>query len=418
MPSRLALPFILITVMIDAVGIGLILPVLPGLIEDLTGAGLGDAALWGGLLASGYAVMQFLFGPLLGNLSDRFGRRPVILASLAMMALNYLAMAVAGSIWLLFAGRLVSGVTGATHAAANAVAADISGPDDRARRFGQIGAALGAGFVAGPLLGGLLATIDLRAPFWAAAGLAAANLVFGLLALPETVTPANRRPFRWARANPLGAFRAVARLPGLGRMLTIYGLYAVAMFVWPSVWAFYGAVQFGWDPVRIGGSLALYGAAMALVQAVLVGRLTRRFGDRGTLYLGMGIELVTYLFYGVVTSGGLALLFTPVSALGSVVMPALQSRMSRAAAADAQGELQGVIGSLMAVAMCLSPLVMTAVFGAFTRPGGPLPHLPGAPFLVSAVLIVTCLALLRAEPRLPRPADADAEDEPAARPDA
>ncbi|MEI4485837.1 TCR/Tet family MFS transporter [Frigidibacter sp. MR17.14] len=403
MPHPLALPFILATVAIDAVGIGLIFPVLPGLIEEVTGTGLSQAALWGGLLASGYAVMQFLCGPLIGNLSDRFGRRPVILAALAVMAVDYTVMALAGTIWLLFAGRLVAGITGATHAAANAVAADISAPEDRARSFGHIGAALGAGFVAGPLLGGLLATIDLRAPFWAAAALALANLAFGLIALPETVTPGNRRAFDWARANPLGAFRAVSRLPGLGRMLTIYGLYAVAVYVWPSVWAFYGAAQFGWDPVWIGGSLALYGAAMALVQATLVGPLSRRFGDRGTLFIGMGVELVTYLFYGVVASGLLALLFTPLSALGSVVMPALQSRMSRAAAADAQGELQGVAGSLMAVAMCLSPLVMTAVFGAFTRAGGPLPHLPGAPFLVSALLIVACLALLRAEPPLHQP---------------
>lgn len=393
MKNHLALAFVLLTVALDSAGIGLIFPVMPDLIEEVTGGDLSHAALWGGLLATAFATMQFLFGPILGNLSDRYGRRPVLLAALFAMVLDYTVMALAGTIWLLLVGRLVAGVTAATHATASAYVADISAPEHRAKNFGLIGAAFGAGFVAGPLIGGLVATIDIRAPFWTAAALAAANLALGWAVLPETVTDRIRRPFDWSRANPLAAFRNVRRLPGLGRLLAVFLVSSIAIHAYPSIWSFYGAARFGWDARWIGLSLAGFGVFMVLVQALAVGPAIRHFGERGTVLAGLALETLTFIFYGLVTSGAWALAFTPFSALGGVVTPALQGMMSRAAPDDAQGELQGVLASLMAVSMILSPLVMTTVFSHFTRPGAAV-FAPGAPFLLSAVLMVACVAIL------------------------
>ena len=403
MQPRLALTFILLTVAIDSIGVGLIFPVMPDLLEEVTGSTVANAALWGGVLATAYAAMQFVFGPIVGNLSDRYGRRPVLLSALAVMTADYLLMSLAHTVWLLLLGRLIAGITAATHAAAGAYIADISAPEERAKNFGLIGAAFGVGFVAGPLIGGLLAGIDSRAPFYAAAAMAAANLALGWFVLPETVTDAIRRPFSWARANPLASFRAIGKLPGLQRMLLVLFVYSVGFHVYPVIWSFYGKARFGWDSWMIGLSLAAFGLCMALVQALLVGPAIRRFGDRGAVIWGMAAELVTFLFYGFVTSGALALVFTPLAALGGIVMPALQATMSRAAPADQQGELQGVLASIGAVAMIVSPLVMSATFGAFTRPGAQV-YAPGAPFVLSALLMVVCVILLVARPQDPVPA--------------
>ncbi|WP_126979344.1 TCR/Tet family MFS transporter [Frigidibacter oleivorans] len=395
MQNRLALTFILGTVAIDSIGIGLIFPVMPDLLAEVTGGTLATAAIWSGVLATAYAAMQFLFGPLVGSLSDRFGRRPILLSALAVMTVDYLLMAVAPTVWLLLLGRTVAGVTAATHAAASAALADISEGDERARYFGWIGAAFGVGFVAGPLIGGLLATIDSRAPFWAAAGLAALNLCLGWAVLPETVTDAIRRPFRWANANPLAAFRTMGSLPGIGRLLAVLFAYSVAFHVYPVIWSFYGKARFGWDAWMVGLSLAAFGLCIAGVQAGLVGPALRRLGGRGAIFWGMVAEFLTFLFYGFVTSGTLALAFTPLAALGGIVMPALQGEMSKATPADRQGQLQGVLASLNAAAMIVSPLLMTPVFGLFTRPGAAI-HAPGAPFLVAALLSGLCLILLAA----------------------
>jgi DHA1 family tetracycline resistance protein-like MFS transporter len=398
---RLALTFILATVTLDAIGIGLIFPVMPDLIEEVTGRPLAEAALWGGVLATSFAVMQFLFGPVIGALSDRFGRRPVLLVSLAVMAADYLVMALAGSIWLLFVARLVAGITAATFSTAGAFIADITSPDQRGRRFGLIGACFGVGFVLGPLIGGLLAAIDLRAPFYAAAGLALANLAFGWFVLPETVTDATRRPFSLVRANPLGALRAVTRLPGLRRLLATFLLLGIAMNVYPSIWAYYGQARFGWDTTMVGVSLAVYGVSFALGQALLVGPLIRRFGEHRAAHYGMWVNLATLTALGLVTSPVLALMITPITALGGVVTPALQAIASRQTPADAQGELQGVFASLNAIAMITSPLIMTTIFSHFSAADAPI-FAPGAPFLLAAVLMLACLALHVLDPRRPK----------------
>lgn len=398
---RLALTFILVTVALDAIGIGLIFPVMPDLIREVTGNDLAHAALWGGLMSTAYAVMQFLFGPILGSLSDRFGRRPVLLLSLFVMGLDYLVMALAPSIWLLLMARVVAGITAATYSTATAFIADITPPEQRGAKFGLIGACFGVGFVLGPMIGGLLAGIDTRAPFYAAAILAFANLALGACVLPETVTEATRRPFTLARANPLGALRAVGRLPGVKLTLACFLILGIAMNVYPSVWAYYGQARFGWDSTMVGLSLAVYGISFALGQALLVGPMIRRWGEHRAAHYGMWVDVVTLTALGLVTSPALALLITPVTALGGAVTPALQALASRAAPADAQGEVQGVLASLNAIAMITSPLLMTSTFHAFTRPEAPV-FSPGAPFLLAAVLMLACIALHVFGPRLGR----------------
>ena len=398
MSGRLPLAFILATVMINSMGIGLILPVMPILIEEVGGLPLAGAAVWGGILTTSYAVMQFLFGPVIGNLSDRYGRRPVMLVSLAMMAADYLVMAVAGSIWLLLAGRIVGGIAAATHSTANAFMADISAPHEKAARFGMVGAAFGAGFVAGPLLGGLLAEFGTRAPFYAAAALSGANLLFGALVMPETLPDGLRRPFRLARANPFGAFQSVGSLPGVRQLLSMFFLYQVAFMVYPAVWAYFATARFGWEPRMIGLSLAAFGIAMAAVQGGLIRVILRHLGERNTVLYGLVSNFFVFLTLAFVRDGTVALILMPLTALGAVVTPALQGIMSRAAPDDAQGELQGVVSSTAALAMVVSPLIMTQVFAAFTAPGTPL-YMPGAPFLVSMTLMLACAAVFLARPR-------------------
>ncbi|MEM1432095.1 MAG: MFS transporter [Pseudomonadota bacterium] len=397
-PPRAALTFILITLALDAMGIGLILPVMPDLIQETSGGSLADAALWGGVLAFSFAAMQFLFAPFLGNLSDRFGRRPILLISLAVMAADYLVMALTQSIWVLLAARIVGGMAAAQQATANAFIADISTPEQKAARFGLVGAAFGVGFILGPLLGGLLGELGTRAPFYAAAILAAANLVLGAIVLPETVTRETRRPFELRRANPLGALAHTGRLPSIRRFLIVFFLYEFAFVVYPATWAYFTQARFGWEPATIGLSLALFGIAIGVVQGGLIRLILRHLGERLTVLYGLSFNFCAFLAISQVTSGNVALALIPLTALGAVVTPALQSMMSSAAPADAQGELQGLVSSARSVAMMVSPLVMTSVFFAFTREGAAI-WFPGAPFLLSMGLMVVCGAVYVASPR-------------------
>jgi MFS transporter, DHA1 family, tetracycline resistance protein len=398
MGKRLPVTFILISVMLDAMGIGLILPVMPALIQEIEGAGIGAAALWGGVLATAFAAMQFLFGPTLGSLSDRYGRRPVLIISLVIMALIYVLMALAQMIWLLLVGRIIGGITAATQATSAAYMADISRPEEKAANFGLIGAAFGMGFIFGPLIGGVLAEYGTRAPFWAAAVLAAANAVFGYYVLPETVTDRIRRPFDWRRANPLGALRNIGALPGLKRLLLISFVYTVAFFVYPGVWAYFGAERFGWGPGMIGLSLAVFGVGIAVVQGLLIRPIIKRIGERRAVILGLGVDVAAFVALGFVTNGWIALALTPLTALGSIAGPALQGIMSRTAADNQQGELQGTISSINAVATIVAPLLVTQTFWFFTTPDAPV-YLPGAPFLLSALLTTACIAVFIQTPR-------------------
>ncbi|MGR3433641.1 MAG: TCR/Tet family MFS transporter [Shimia sp.] len=388
---RLPLAFIIVTLTIDAMGIGLILPVMPGLLREIMGGDLGQAATWGAVLTTVFALMQFLFAPVLGSLSDRYGRRPVLLISLVVVAVDFVVMGLAQSLWLLFLLRIVGGIATSTQSTAAAFIADISPPEKKAANFGLIGAAFGIGFVLGPVIGGLLSEFGTRAPFFAAAALAAVNLVFGYFVLPETVTDRIRRPFSWRRANPFGALRSVGQLSGLYRLLAIVFLYEFAFIVYPAIWAYFGPEAFGWSAQMVGWSLGGFGISMALVQGVLIRVLIPRLGERKVIFWGMTFNVGIFITLAFMGSGTIVLLLTPIAALGAVVTPALQGLMSRAADDDQQGELQGTIVSAKALATMLSPLVMAATFFAFTRPDGF--YLPGAPFLLSAVLVVVCFVI-------------------------
>lgn len=392
MTPRLPTVFILLTIVIEAMGIGLILPVMPTLLQQVQGTDLSRAALWGGLLASSYALMQFLFSPTIGNLSDRFGRRPVLLLSMAVIFVDYIVMALADTIWLLFLGRIIAGIAAATMSTAFAFMADISPPEKKAANFGLVSAAFGAGFVLGPAMGGLLAEWGPRAPFWAAAILSGANLAFGLLVLPETLR--TRRPFTLARANPLGGLRAVTALPGLGALLLVFFFYQVANWVYPSIWAYFTQAAFGWEERMVGVSLAVYGISMVMVQGVLIRWILPRLGERATLRWFLPYNAVILFCVAFVPYGWLMLLLTPFSALGAVVEPAIKGIASRATAEDAQGELQGVLASITAIAAIVSPLLMTRIFNLATEGGR---DLPGAPFLMATVLMVTAWGLYRGQ---------------------
>lgn len=394
---RRAITFILVTLTLDAMGIGLILPVMPDLIREVEGGTLGTAALWGGILATTFAVMQFIFGPILGSLSDSYGRRSVLLISLLVMTVDYLVMAVAGSIWLLFITRVIGGITAATQSTAAAFIADISKPEEKSANFGLIGAAFGVGFVLGPVIGGLLGELGTRAPFYAAAALGALNLLFGYYVLPETVTDSIRRPFLWRRANPFGAFRALSQLDGLRRLIFLVFLYEFAFIVYPATWAYFTKEAFGWSPGMVGASLALFGIGIAIVQGALIRPALKRFGERGTIIYGIAFNFTAFVLLTVITTGWVALAFIPITALGAVVTPALQGLMSQRAGDDQQGELQGVIASAKSIAMIFSPLVMTQLFWMFTNDTGL--YFPGAAFALSAAIMIVCMITFLGRPQ-------------------
>ena len=405
---RPAVVFIMLTIMIDAMGIGLMMPVMPDLIREVNGGDLSQAALWGGILSTSFAMMQFLFGPVVGGLSDRFGRKPVLLISLVVMTADYVVMALAGSIWLLLAGRIVGGITAATQSTAYAYMADISASEDRTKNFGLIGAAFGAGFVMGPLFGGLLAEFGSRAPFWAAAGLASGNALLGWIVVRETITRDKARAFDWRRANPFGVIRQLGKLPGVHQLLMVYFLYHVAFAVYPSVWAYFGTERFDWSPAMIGLSLGLFGVSMTAdyVVMALAGSIRvalKWAGERGTVVWGFMFAVVGYFALSFVTSGPVALILTPLAALAGVAPPALAGLMSLRVADNEQGELQGALTSATSLAMIVSPLAMTMTFARFTGPDAPV-YFPGAPFLLAcglSLLALITFVLRRRRPKLP-----------------
>jgi len=389
---RLPVLFIFITIVLDSMGIGIIAPVMPDLIQEVGNVDLSQAALWGGILTVVYAINQFLFSPTVGGLSDAYGRRPVLLVALFIMCLDYLVMAMAHSLWLLFIGRFIGGITAATQSTASAYMADISSSEDKAKNFGLLGAAFGVGFILGPMLGGLLAEFGSRAPFYAAAFLAFANMLFGYFVLPESLQRDNKRTFNWRRANPFGAFKQMKNLPGLMPMLLVYLLLSIAFFVYPSVWAFFGRAQFSWDARMVGFSLAAYGFGIVIIQGVLIRPILARFGEKITALFGMFVHLLTFLAYPFMTETWHVFAFMPISVFSAIAVPALQGLMSNSVAKNAQGELQGAMSSLMALATIISPLVMTRAFSYFTQDNAPV-YFPSAPFILSALSVVLALLL-------------------------
>ena len=381
-----AVPFILATILIDMLGIGLIVPVLPKLVTSMYGGTLSDGSFIFGWFVASYALMQFLFSPVLGNLSDAVGRRPVILLSLFGAGLDYLLMAFAPSLGWLFAGRVIAGITGANIAAANAYIADVTPLEDRARNFGLIGACFGVGFIVGPALGGLLGQYGLRTPFMAAAGLTLLNALYGFFVLPESHPKERRRPFDWRVANAFSSLSALGRNPiALGLVGTIT-LERLAHDSLPATWVLYTTYRFNWTEAQNGFSLALVGVMYAIVAGGLTGMIIRRLGERRALMYGLLTGAFTFLLYGVASRGWILYLGIMIGSLGGVAVPAIQAIITRITPANEQGAMQGALASIQSLAAILGPLMAANLFGFFTSPRAPI-HLPGAAFLLSALLV-------------------------------
>ena len=377
--------FVLVTVAIDLLAFGLIIPVIPSLIRELADVTSEQATLWLGALATTYALMNFLFGPTLGALSDRYGRRPILLASVSTLAIDFLIMGFAGSVWLLFLGRALSGISGATFATANAYIADVTEPEERGKAFGMIGAAFGFGFVFGPVFGGFLGEISPRAPFFAAAALAGLNFLYGFFVLPESLAKEDRRPLDLKRANPLGAVKHFSKLPQVSWFLIAAGVFFLAHTVFPSTWSVHGEIRYEWSPREIGLSLGLVGVGAAVVQAGLMGMILKRLGTVKTALFGFGVNVIALTAYAFAFAPWMAYAIIPFGALGGVAGPAMNSLMSTVTPRNAQGELQGASASLNAFAMIIGPLAMNGILFAFTHEGTPI-RFGGAAFLLAAVL--------------------------------
>jgi DHA1 family tetracycline resistance protein-like MFS transporter len=385
-----AVLFVLVTLLLDTIGFGMIMPVMPQLIVELTGEGLGRAAVYGGWLAFVYAALQFVCAPVLGNLSDRFGRRPVLLFAVAALGVDYLIMGLAPTFAWLFAGRALAGIAGASFTPAYAYIADVTPPEKRAQQFGLIGAAFGGGFILGPAIGGLLGELGPRAPFFTAAGLSLLNFTYGVFVLPESLAPSARRPFQWKRANPLGTLVQMRKLPVVRGVLVALFLWQLAHQVMPSTWSYYTMFRFGWSEAVVGASLAVVGAVMAVSQATLPSLLVPRLGEARAVMLGVTIGGLGFLGYGLATRGWMMFALLLTWFVGAVVMPATNAFMSHRMPAGTMGELQGAVACLYSLSTILGPPLMTQLFGYFSAEKAPI-HVPGAAFFFAWTLSAASL---------------------------
>lgn len=394
--------FILATLMIDAIGIGIVFPIMPDLMDRVGAGSTAEGAFWGGVMMSSYAMAMFLCGPIIGSLSDAFGRRPILIIALLALVLDYVIMALAQTYWVLLVGRIVAGLAGATYITATAYISDISKPEDRSAAFGMIGAAFGIGFVLGPAIGGLASGWHITAPFWIAAGLSALNVVFGIFILPESLKPENRRPFGRRDINPFGTILRAFALPGLAIPLICIFVFEFANLVYPTLWAFWGREMFGWDGVTIGITLSIYGIMIAVVQAGILPRLTKRLGDFRTLKIAIAAAVFGFVGFGFTNAVWVIAIVMPIAALSDMAPALMTAFAANRVGEDQQGLVQGVIASLSSVAAVAAPLVLTGVFERAVR--GSDIYLPGAPYFVAAVLVVAIIPLIL---RLNTPARAD-----------
>ncbi|WP_417495087.1 TCR/Tet family MFS transporter [Maricaulis sp.] len=389
-PGKHAFVFIFITVLIDMIGFGIIIPVMPQLVMELTGQPIESAAVMGGLLMGVFAFTQFIFAPIIGGLSDRYGRRRILLFAMAGFTIDYLIMGTATSFAVLFLGRMLSGVFGATYTTANAYIADITDAKDRAGRFGMMGAAFGLGFILGPVVGGLLGEIDPRYPFFAAAALAGINVIYGYFILPETLSPQNRRPFSIRRANPFGSLLQMRQYPVVFAMLTAAFLFFLGHAAFPALWTYFSTLRFDWTPSDIGLSLMAVGLASAIVQGGLTRIIVARIGEWRAYGIGFSIAALAYIGYGFVSEVWVFYVIMAFGSLAGIGGPAMQSICTRLVPANSQGELQGAMSSLQSLSMVIGPLTLPLVFRYFTADSAPV-YLPGAAFLLAAVLTVLAL---------------------------
>lgn len=390
---RAAIPFILITVLIDVLGIGLVVPILPELITQLAGGEVSAGSSYYGFFIAAYAAMQFLFAPILGGLSDRFGRRPVLLVSLLGAGLDYLLLALAPNLWILFIGRVIAGITGANLTVANAYIADVTRPEDRAKNFGLIGAVFGIGFIVGPAMGGFLGSFDLRLPFFAAAALALLNWLYGYFVLPESLGQDKRQPFTARNLNPLKMLAALARYPVvLGLAASLVCTYMMHNFI-QSTWVLFTGVRFGWGPLQNGLTLTLMGVMTAVVQGGLIRILIPWLGERRAIVYGLAISVFTMTSYALMTQEWMLFATMIVGSLTGISGPAIQGFVSRSVSPSEQGTIQGALASLASLTGVIAPLLGTQLFSYFTGPSAPF-FMPGAPFAAGTVFAVLALVLV------------------------
>jgi len=407
---RAALVFIFVTVLIDVLAFGVIIPGLPHLVEQLSGGTTSTAAYWIGAFGTVFALIQFVTSPIQGALSDRFGRRPVILLSCLGLGLDFVFMALAPTLVWLFVGRVISAMTAASFTTANAYVADVTEPSQRARSYGMLGAAFGLGFIIGPLVGGILGDIDLRLPFWFAASLALLNFIYGLFVLPESLPPGHRSArFDWSHANPLGSITLLRRYPQVLGLAAVVFLANLAHYVYPSVFVLFADHRYGWGPKEVGYVLAAVGVLSVVVNVGLVGRAVKRFGERRALLLGLSGGVIGFAVYGLAGRGWIFLVGLPISALWAMAAPATQALITRQVGADVQGRIQGALMSLVSMAGIIGPTIFAGSFGYFVDVRNPV-HLPGVPFLIAALLLAIALVAARRYAKTPAVAPADPVD--------
>jgi MFS transporter, DHA1 family, tetracycline resistance protein len=383
-----AIGFIFITLLIDVIGFGIIIPVMPRLISDLKHVDVSVAAKYGMYLIEAYAVTQLIFSPIIGNLSDKYGRRPVLLFSLFGFGIDYLFLALAPSYAWLFIGRVIAGITGASFTTASAYIADVSTPENRAKNFGMIGAAFGLGFVIGPLLGGVLSHFGDRLPFYAAAALALLNWVYGYFVLPESLNKENRREFNWKKANPVSSLLKITKFPSIGGLILSMLLLYVAAHAVMSNWNYFTIERFQWSELKVGISLTVVGLLVGIVQAGLTRVINPKLGNEKSIYLGLVLYATGMLLFGLANQSWMMFVFLVPYCLGGLAQPAIQAVMAGKVAANEQGELQGALTSVMSLASIIGPLVMNTLFSFFTQKNAPV-YLPGAPFFLGCILMLT-----------------------------
>jgi len=391
--SKYALVFIFITMFVDTVGLGIIIPVAPQVIHQLTGEGMSGSAWWGGWLQTAFAAMLFLFSPLIGNLSDRFGRKPVLILSLLMLGVDYAITGLAPTIGWLFIGRILSGMAGAAYTTANAYIADVSPPEKRAANFGLVGAAFGIGFVVGPAIGGLLGQYGIRLPFFVAAATAVANALFGLFVLKESLPPEKRRKFEFWRANPVGSVIAIRRHPAVLGFIAIFVLMRLAHDANPVIWSYYVYLKFHWTTAQLGLALAFLGIVMAFVFGFLTRILIPRIGEIRAAYIGLTAGAIGFAGYAFASQGWMMYPWMLVWSLMGLAMPAINGIISKQVPSNEQGEVQGALASVGGITSIVAPVLLTNVFAWFTAANAPV-YFPGAAFLAAGAMLALAALLL------------------------
>jgi DHA1 family tetracycline resistance protein-like MFS transporter len=392
-PRKAAVLFIFATALMDIISLGIMIPVLPNLVKQFAGGDTALAAQYTMAFALTWGLMQFFFGPIVGMLSDRFGRRPVLLMSIFGLGVDYVFMALAPTLNWLFVGRVINGITSASFSTANAYVADVTAPQERAKAFGMLGAAFGVGFLVGPAIGGALGNINLRLPFWAAAGLAVCNWLYGYFVLPESLPPSRRTAsLNWRRANPVGALGFLRERKNLLGLISINVLYLFAHNVFPSIFVLYVGYRFNWGPLAAAAMLIATGLANILVQTLVVGRVVKAIGERGALLIGLFSAILAFLVYGIATTPQWFFAGVPAGALGALIMPGLQSLMSRRVAGNEQGQLQGLNSAFMGLTAIFGPMLYLSTLAFAVRHDAQL-HQPGLPVLIAAGFCAAALVM-------------------------